>query len=210
MRRRVPESNRRGHTLLEMLVYVSISTAIGGLALKVVHQTMFDASRVREETASEAATQRMMRQFRDDVHNAIDVRSVAPETLELALIATAGTAAEGTTQGEQVTWRAAPGIVERETVPVATSTPAENEATSSNGLFPRREQYRLCETWRAAFAYNESPARLGLTVSSPSSRNLTTPAQDRLHVEAVIGRWHRLTSQTRSLDRVAASEEEAQ
>jgi type II secretory pathway pseudopilin PulG len=70
MHRHSKARQRRGWTLIEMLIYISIATFLLPLAFVTLAKAMRAAERVREQSQSAGSLQRLAAQFRDDVHDA--------------------------------------------------------------------------------------------------------------------------------------------
>ena len=65
-----PGRYRSGFTLLELLIVISISSAILVLATVVIHQTMKFSSRLKQHRESHLAMNRLANVLRDEVHRA--------------------------------------------------------------------------------------------------------------------------------------------
>ncbi|TWU32983.1 PulJ/GspJ family protein [Novipirellula artificiosorum] len=115
-----------GHTLIEMVVSMSVGTSLMVLAVGLVHQSMRIKSISDERSDQNRTTQRLIQHFRDDVHHARSIETVANG---MKII---------TPDEQQITY-----LVETEQV--------DRMETRPDGRV-RRESYLLAKSFAAAFA----------------------------------------------------------
>ncbi|MEM9589572.1 MAG: prepilin-type N-terminal cleavage/methylation domain-containing protein, partial [Planctomycetota bacterium] len=76
---------RQGTTLIEMLVVMSLTATLLGLAIGWIHQSMALASSSRLRGRQERSLQRLTNQLRDDIHLATSATLEDETTLTLQL-----------------------------------------------------------------------------------------------------------------------------
>ncbi|EMI21894.1 putative secreted protein [Rhodopirellula maiorica SM1] len=153
---------RKGHTLIELVVSMAAGSTLMTLAMGLVHQTM-TMSRVSNERAKhDRDSQRLVEQFRWDVHHSDDVHRSA----DLFIVET--------TDGRRVAYQS-----------------DANEVTRSeyrDGNTVRRENYALAESYTATLTANQTQQRATLEISFVSNQ---TRYADRLErqITAAVGRY---------------------
>ncbi len=171
-------NNRRAFTLIEMLVSISVGSVLMGLALGMVHRTMRAESTARTNAQVERTAARLSRQFRHDIHQAqsisLDGQQTDTPSLRLML-----------SDQRPVTYQIERGRVLRE-------QQQGDEQT-------HREVFSFPDDHSLLFAELAEPSRAVLTVEHDTKLVGISP-QVRLHVEAVVGQFLRL-SQTEEASR---------
>lgn len=153
---------RKAHTLVELCVTLSLSSALLILVAGLLHQSFTLASTARSRADHHRQLERLAADFRRDVHLADDFSIADPQHLELT-----------TPQGSSIRYEADGGQVRRrETV---------------DGQIVRQEAYPLTGPLLVAFENLETPRRLAITVQSEASAMGTERVPPRQMV-AVLGR----------------------
>lgn len=169
-------SSPRAFTLVEMLVSISVGSVLMALALGMVHRTMRAESAARSHAQIERAAARLSRQFRHDIHQAKST-SIAAQQKGLPRL--------------RLTLSAQPAITYQIT---------------KEGLL-REQQQGHDQTYREIFAFPDGHILRFAELAKPHRAVLTleydtklvgVPPQVKLHVEAVIGQFLRL-SQTEEI-----------
>ena len=154
---------RRGYSLIEMIVVMTIATVIVGLAAAMLHLLLRTERNGRQQMHRSAALARLADQFRSDVHAAAhqpvpDDANPSCWTFELKA-------------GRNVQYRGQAGQIER--------------VETLGGKIERRESYALppdATVWIATPA-NSQPAVATLIVRESSNRDI--------RIAAVLGKDHR-------------------
>lgn len=163
---------RRGWSLIEMLVTISVMAALTGIAVQTM-AAMLRAERTgTEHVARLANTARLARQFRADVHVA---KSIATNTAALDKPLLLIQAADE----RQIQYQVDPaGLLRTESRP--------NQP-------PRREIWRLKQTQFQCLTSAGPPQQLALVMNTVAADFSATPAsqpaaQKVLRIEAIVGR----------------------
>ena len=160
----------RGHTLVELIVTMSVGSTLLLLATGVVHRTMRFESVSRERGDVHRTAGRLSHDFRRDAHQAESLQlsdeADQPSTMRLTL-----------PDQDAVTYTVDKGMVLR-------------EQRLADGQV-RREPYYLPPGYRATFARLFRPRRAVLTVEHDHGLVGEAP-RTLVHVEAEVGRLLRL------------------
>jgi len=159
---------RRGYTLVEMLVVITISTVMLGVAVQVLYLLARLERGGREHVNRATIVARLADQFRSDVHAALRPMPTDGAEKNQWQFALAG--------DRTVTYRALPGEVERR----------EQIA----GEPARQESYVLPADAAAEIAIrtDPAPAIASLVITLPGPAAATGP---EIRIEAVLSRDHR-------------------
>jgi hypothetical protein len=165
---------RRGYALIEMVVVITLTTALLGLGSLLVNRLMTLERSRRAGLEARATTARLERQFRRDVHAALDARA-ADGALVLSL-----------PEGCGVTYRGGAGevVVTREPAGV----PPDPDFVNTAGAGPREETFRLAGS---AVPVLTVAARDGRAFAGLSYPEDDRPSARAVRVEAAVGRDHR-------------------
>ena len=160
----------RGHTLVELIVTMSVGSTLLLLATGVVHRTMRFESTSRQRTDVHRTARRLAHDFRRDAHRAESVKlsdeADPPTTIRFSLPDEAA-----------VTYTVARGMVLRE------QRLAEGQV--------RREPYYFPPGYRVTFAGVFRPRRAVLSVEHDHGL-IGEPPSTLVHVAAEVGRLLRL------------------
>lgn len=160
----------RGHTLVELLVTMSVGGALLLLATGVVHRTMRLESSSHQQADVHRTAVRLSHDFRQDAHRA--------KSLQLSDLAEESTTIQFTLPDEEpVTYTLAKNMVLRE------QRLAEGQV--------RREPYYLPPGYQVAFTQEFRPRRAVLTLDY-DHRLVGEAPQPLVRVEAELGRLLRL------------------
>jgi len=165
--------NRRGYSLIEMLVVIAVSSVVIALAVALL-QSLFTADRAtRDHVAGQQSLRRLADDFRDDAHAAVKLAAVqaaadakATPAWELEMDAS-----------RKVRYAASTGRVVRE--------------ETAAGKMLRREVYRLPDGSSAAIRLESGPpalAVLRVTSGGPADRG---SGGLPLRIDAVLASDHR-------------------
>ena len=130
---------RHGSTLVELMVYLGVSTVLLSMAIGLLHRVMFAEQRIRKNDDAQRSALRLGQQLRHDVRMArsADVsQSAATSRLELTLPA-----------AERISYEITDGHVVR-----IETLPSSNDAV-------RRESYDLGEETICEFQQTNDPPR---------------------------------------------------
>jgi prepilin-type N-terminal cleavage/methylation domain-containing protein len=159
---------RRGYTLIEMLVVITVSTVMMGIAVQVLYLLARLEYGGREHVSRATIVARLADQFRSDVHAAL--RPIPTEAAEKNQwqFALAGDRA--------VTYRALPGEVER------------REQVAGKPV--RQESYALPADSAADIVIHTdpAPAMASLVITLPGT---ASAAGQDIRIDAVLSRDHR-------------------
>lgn len=166
---------RRGWTLIEMLLTISLIGTLSGVGVKMLASLLRSEHHGIEHVSRLSTISRLSRQFRSDVHAATAVK-IAPDSNATPWL-------QLTTQaGEDIQYQVhSAGLLRTEKPPTG---PVRNDLLRLKGT-----RFRCLET-------TTEPRRLTLIIetTAPYPAASKTAAADggrELHVEAVIGRDHR-------------------
>ncbi|TWT76680.1 hypothetical protein CA13_71770 [Planctomycetes bacterium CA13] len=161
-----------GHTLIEVVVTLSLGTSLTGLAVGLVHQAMTIKSISNDRADHDRDAERLVWQFREDVVRAESADSLNPENIEFRSKAP------------------------REINYAADNNRVTRIETVDNDLV-RRETYELAETFVARFAVNEKMNEATIVIVCMA--NLDGERIDR-KVNVHIGRWSRYQHRTEKVE----------
>lgn len=187
-------SARFGHTLVELIIVLSVGSTLALSAIGIVHRTMTVASTARQQEASQRMAARLSRHFRRDVHAAVSI------TLDGSKNSNPGAGGE-----EAGMARARTGKNESRDRCLTLSGKRITKYTIAGGTVLREHERDAGQTHREQFRFGAdahiqieqltAPSRAALTIrhggGAPGS-----PSRVLLHVEAVIGRKARLDQAT--------------
>ncbi|NOY41099.1 MAG: prepilin-type N-terminal cleavage/methylation domain-containing protein [Planctomycetes bacterium] len=164
-------NNRRAFTLVEMSVSIAVGSVLMGLALGMVHRTMRAESTARINAQVERTAARLSRQFRHDLHQAqsISLDNQQNDTPSLRLVLS---------DQRPITYQIDKSSILRE------QQQSDEQTHREIFLFP--DDYSLL------FGELGEPSRVVLTVEHDTKLVGISP-QVRLHVEAVVGQFLRLS-----------------
>ena len=166
-------SKRKGFTLVEMLVVISVGSTLMMLAIGLVHQSMTLSKAVQSNSARLHATNRFIDQFREDVHTSNNVVCQDSKSLNIEFVDASSS------RTKQIRY-----------------TSSNNKILREEVLFDdkiRREELVLSEQGFGHFEIDsdERIARLTIEKKSDQKDSEMKDAPPRLDrkVEAAIGRW---------------------
>lgn len=164
-------NKRQAFSLAEMMVVISVGSVLMGLALGMVHRTMRAESTARTHARVERTAARLSRQFRHDIHQAESITLDDP-TADMPLLRL-------TLPGQQpITYRIEDSKILRQ-------QQRSDEQTS-------RELFAFPDNYALQFAELVEPLRATLTLRH-DTRLVGIEPQVKMHVEAVIGQYLRLS-----------------
>jgi hypothetical protein len=155
-------NRRRGTTLMELVICMTIGSSIMLMAIQVTHQAMTASSQALQRSQQERAGARLAQQFRSDVHRASDVVIESEETVRAQL-------ADET----KVTYKILTDRVTREEVP--------KEGPSLH------ESYDVGDGAKVAFHEIAAPRRIELVMLRETLLH-KLPPRIELHAVAVVGK----------------------
>lgn len=155
---------RRGFSLIEMLLTMTVGSALMVLAMTLLQQAMTLSSQTRGQCESDRATHRLCEQFRRDAHIATTVTT--QDNLETIF----------TVDSERITYQILDGAVTR-----TTSTGHQGQERSGH------EQYELGESTSVTIERLEQPERVSLTVRRQPMLKHVGPRIDR-QIAVTVGR----------------------
>jgi prepilin-type N-terminal cleavage/methylation domain-containing protein len=155
-------NQRRGFTLVEVLVTMSVGSTLMVLAIGLVHQTLTLSTVARQRDDHLRSLNRLARQFRDDVHHSTACTVTTPDQLQLEM-----------PDESVVTFRAESNRVTR-------MQPTSDGRT-------RKATFLLLSNSSTQFAVLDDPNRAVVTVARST---ITVPHKDVVDrkTEAVVGR----------------------
>jgi prepilin-type N-terminal cleavage/methylation domain-containing protein len=165
-------SLRRGFTLLEMIVAMTIGAVLLGIAVSVIALLMGVEHSGREQLHQDAVTARLAQQFRDDVHAATRLAPAEAGKKGLWQLVLA--------PDRTVTYHLLPEVVKRD------------EAVA--GKPARHESYTLPAGWSARLI---APAKDQPPLASLIVVPLGALKDRDVRIDAVVGRDHRFTTSPR-------------
>jgi len=163
---------RNGISLIETVIAVSASSLIFLLTIGVLHQTMLLSSKAKNRTDFHQSNIRLAKYFRDDVHQALQMKLADDGSLELTL-----------KDSETVTYRMENGV----------GSVVIREVKSSGGENREQEVFRMLDTASCKFEIQDSPDRVTLELDSeiPGETGL---ARVEMRVSATANRWPNVTA----------------
>ncbi len=153
---------RKGFSLIELLLAMSVGSTVMLLSVGLLHRTMAQVSRATDRAEHQAALNRLVESFRRDVHNAVEVELRSPQELRLQL-----------SSGAEVTYQYESHVVRR--------SQRVNEEQAG------RDSFSLLPRTNIEFSLLAQPQRISLNVTAETELDNEPPVVDR-RSEAVIGR----------------------
>ncbi len=168
---------RRGFSLIEMLLTMTVGSALMVLAMTLLQQAMSLSSQTQKQCDSDRTTHQLCEQFRRDAHSASTV--ITNDHAETIFIV----------DFESVLYRVLDGTVIR-------TRPTQQEY----------ERYKLGESASVTIEPLDPPTRISLTVRRQPSLKHVGPRTDR-QVTVSVGRFTRTTPDETSADEKIATRE---
>ena len=157
---------RKGTTLVELVLSMSAGSAVMLLAISLVHQTMILTEKSRHRADNHRTLDQLAQNFRRDVHIAAEVDATSDETLLIK-----------NWDGSTVSYTSQNHSVVRQ----------RKHAASIN----MNERFILGDESTVSFRRMPNPERISLIVSSETGLN-GIPPRVELNVESTVGRWRLL------------------
>ena len=163
--------HRRGFTIIEMLVVISISTVLMGMGILLLHVLLKHQNTGREHLQSCRNINRLAEQFRRDVHATREISAGGKE----GIMEIQPTSAEGTT----IRWQCFAGRIER----------TERQGDKIMG----RESYLLWPATEAALQLQSQPdASVACIIISPKQQAGELYRGHAMRIETLVGLDSRL------------------
>lgn len=159
--------SRRGYTLIELCVTMSVGSGLMVLAVGLVHQSLTLASTARSRADQHRTFDRLTNDFRSDVHLATGADANDPQRLELR--------------------RDGGAIVRYESVGGDANRTRIRREQRVDGTVVRQEFYQFESSLVVAFEALEQPARLSVELSAESIPIGQSRIPSR-QITAVLGR----------------------
>ncbi len=172
--------HHQGHTLIELIVSMAAGSTLLGLAMGLVHQTMTMSNVSSERASHDRDSQRLVEQFRSDVHHGEDVRSTAESFVVVR------------NDGHMVDYRSEGNDVIR------------REHRDGNTM--RRESYTLAESYVATFSKKQDQQQATLEIRFVPDQRGYPERVDR-QITASAGRYRRLVNLGDREDAVTRAQE---
>lgn len=184
--------HRTGTVLAELVICMSIGSSLMLLAIGVAHQALSASSRARQRCDVNRACIRLERQFRNDVHRAAKLTSVAAESLQIELDDSTNVTYEvkdnSVVRVQSTATKADASVSDAVRATDADVTAVDQKVvdptTSSAG---ERERYVVGENRSIVFGQLEDPPRAALTIRHNLELQNIAPRIE-LYVVAVVSK----------------------
>ena len=153
---------RKGSTLVELVLSMSAGSAVMLLAIGLVHQTMTLTERSRHRADNHRTLDQLAQHFRRDVRMALEIDATSEEDLLIT-----------NPDGSSVSYTSLNHSVVRQ----------RKHASTGN----ENERFILGDVSTASFQRISNPERISLTVSSETGHD-GFPSRVDLQVESIVGR----------------------
>jgi hypothetical protein len=163
---------RNGISLIETMIAVSASSLIFLLSIGVLHQTLRLSSKAKSRTDFHQSNTRFARCFRDDVHQATNLKIDDAGTLILTL-----------KESGAIAYRMESGVV----------SIVIREVKNSGGENIGQDVFRMLDTAKCEFHIEDNPDRVTLQINSeiPGEVGLR---RVEMRVSATSNRWPRVAA----------------
>ncbi len=183
--------HRRAVSLAEVLVVLSLSSAILPVGIGLIHRVMNEQTRARNDQDMHRVAERLTRQFRQDIHRTTQVANQDDTA--------------GRTDALQLQ------LPDQDTVAYAVLENVVTRTHTCNGdAAIHREEYSFSSDCEIKFQENSAPHRVLLTVRenavianpAPSAGPAEQSVEPRVlvHIDAVVGRDHRFDTNALSIE----------